>query len=95
MVMMHPYNDHLPEYLHEFVLVWSENQRRVFREDENIKKAGGQAAYAARLCASAKFSGSDKTLCRSAPAIRSKTPFMVSWILVLGRWNFRVAFEAS
>jgi len=40
--------------------------------------------YAARRCASAKFSGSDRTVCRSELAIRSNTSFMVSWILVLG-----------
>jgi hypothetical protein len=57
------------------------------------RKAG--LFYAARRCASAKFSGSDKTACRSAPAIRDKTSFIVSGILVLGRWNFRVALEAS
>src|SRR5580692_8478165 len=40
--------------------------------------------YAARRCASAKFSGSDRTVCRSELAILSRTSFMVSWILVLG-----------
>jgi hypothetical protein len=56
-------------------------------------KAG--LTYAARRCASAKFSGSDRTACRCEPAIRENTSFMVSGILVLGRWNFRVALEAS
>src|SRR5208283_4838986 len=70
-------------------------QRRVFREDKTPQGRRAGLFYAARRCASAKFSGSDNTSCRSAPAIRSKTPFIVSWILVLGRWNFRVALEAS
>jgi hypothetical protein len=70
-------------------------QRRVSREDKNHEAGRAGLFYAARRCASAKFSGSDRISCRSAPAIRSNTPFIVSWILVLGRWNFRVALEAS
>src|SRR5215475_3672025 len=38
---------------------------------EDLQLAGQEAGlfYAARRCASAKFSGSDRTACRSAPAI--------------------------
>jgi hypothetical protein len=65
--------------------------------EEDLLSRGKKAGlnYAARRCASAKFSGSDRTDCRSETAILSRTSFMVSWILVFGLWNLRVALEAS
>ena len=41
----------------------------LLRKDLANHGAGGGAAYAARRCASAKFSGSDRTVCRSELAI--------------------------
>src|ERR1700733_15607352 len=85
---------HLNPCTHVFVSVRGRFLKGGLHREDNTRQEGG-AVYAARRCASAKFSGSDKTACRSEPAIRDKTSFIVSGILVLGRWNFRVALEAS
>src|SRR5437879_5921663 len=69
------------------------------RRDVDVVGAGEVVvvgrAQAARRCASETFSGSERTACRSESAIRSRTSFIVSWIRVLGLWNFRVALDAS
>jgi len=77
------------------MVTYKEFQGGFAQEDCPPRGHAAGLVQAARRCASETFSGSENNAVRSESAIRSNTSFMVSWMRVLGLWNFRVAFDAS